>query len=193
MPKIAEVIESNTRWFVAQTYRLHDPPPLGSLVMTRDGDTDVYAVVASARTAGLEPGRRPIARGEFEESDEGVFASNPQLSKLLVTSFTAFIVGYRCGDEIRQYLPSRPSRVHSFVLPVPDAETRSFAATVDFIDLLLAADGDISVDEVIAASLRCLAAMQSDSSLFLLTAGKHLAARMGDDLQRLNSILKRLS
>jgi hypothetical protein len=193
MQKLAEVIESNSRWFVAQTYRLHDPPPLGSLVMTHDGDTDVYAVVASARTSGLEPGRRPIARGEFEQSDEGIFASNPQLSKLLATTFTAFIVGYRRGEEIKQYLPSRPSRVHSFVLLVPDVETRSFATTVDFIDLLLAAEGDIAVDEVIAASLRCLAAVQSDSALFLLTAGKHLAARMGDDIQRLNSILKRLS
>ena len=42
--------------------------PLGALVRTGD----IYGFVAGAGTAGLEPGRPPIARGRDEATEEAV-------------------------------------------------------------------------------------------------------------------------
>ena len=192
MDRVGEIVESSTYRFVGQCYRLHEPPSLGVLVKTRDGTTEIFAVVVGAETTGLEPGRRPIARGEFEVTEEAVFASNPQLAKLLVTTFTAVVVGYCSASTVHYYLPERPARVHSFVYVCDDASARDFSASAEFVDLLFGAERELPVDEVIAASLRYLSRLQEDPERFLVQAGKRLAARVGDDLQRLNSILKRL-
>ena len=85
--KIGEVIEASTGQFVAECYELHTPPPLGSLVKTSDGDIEIYGVVCNAATESIEPNRRPIARGKEEATEEGIYRQNPQLSKLLRTTF----------------------------------------------------------------------------------------------------------
>jgi hypothetical protein len=88
--KIAEVIEASTAEFTAQCYELYELPPLGSLVRTGG----IYGIVGHAETAGLEPGRRPIARGKDEASEEAVYQSSPQLTRLLRSEFTAAVTGY---------------------------------------------------------------------------------------------------
>ena len=62
--RVGEVVEASTTDFVAQCYELYQLPPLGSLVKTKDQSVELYAVVYNATTSGLEPGRRPIARGK---------------------------------------------------------------------------------------------------------------------------------
>jgi hypothetical protein len=57
--KVAEVIEASTAQFTAQCYELYEVPALGSLVKTGD----IYGIVCHAETAGIEPGRKPIAQG----------------------------------------------------------------------------------------------------------------------------------
>ena len=80
--RIAEVIEASTAQFTAQCYELYELPPLGSLVKTGD----IYGIVCHAETAGLEPGRRPIARGKDEASEEAVYQSSPQLLNFYAAS-----------------------------------------------------------------------------------------------------------
>ena len=77
--RVGEVIEASTTGFTAQCYELYELPPLGSLVKTGDS----YSIVYYAATAGLEPGRRAIARGKDEPSEEEIYKTNPQLLKLL--------------------------------------------------------------------------------------------------------------
>ena len=77
--RVGEVIEASTTQFTSQCYELYEMPPLGSLVRTGD----IYGVVAHAATKGLEPGRRPIARGRDEESEAAIYQENPQLARLL--------------------------------------------------------------------------------------------------------------
>ena len=48
---------------MAQSVRLHAAPPFGSLVRVPYDDHELYAIVAETRTASLEAGGRPIARG----------------------------------------------------------------------------------------------------------------------------------
>ena len=83
--KIAEIVEASTTEFIAQCYELYCLPPLGSLVKTRDQAVELYGIVYNAGTTSVEPGRRPIARGKDETSEEEIYRSSPQLLKLLKT------------------------------------------------------------------------------------------------------------
>ncbi len=95
--RVGEVIEASTTVFTAQCYELYGSPALGSLVKTGDGTVEQYGIVYETVTAGIEPGRRPIARGKDESDEEDVYKNNPQLLKLLRTEFSSLVVGYR-GD-----------------------------------------------------------------------------------------------
>jgi len=113
--RVGEVIEASTADFVAQCYELYQLPPLGSLVKTTDLPVELYGIVYHATTTSLEPGRRPIARGKDEASEEEIYRSSPQLLKLLHSEFSVLVVGHRQDDRLFHYLPPRPSRIHGFV------------------------------------------------------------------------------
>ena len=89
--RIGEVVETSSTGFTAQAYDVNGEATLGSLVRTA-GDDPVYAVVREVSTSSLDPGRRPVALGKDEESEEAVYRNNPQLSRLFRTDFDATIV-----------------------------------------------------------------------------------------------------
>ncbi|MFQ5924525.1 MAG: hypothetical protein ACE5IE_00825 [Dehalococcoidia bacterium] len=190
--KIGEIIEASTGEFVAQCYELHQPPPLGSLVKTREGEIEVYGVVSGAETTSIEPGRRPIARGKDEAEEEDIYRSSPQLAKLLRTDFNALVVGHREGERLHHYLPPRPARVHSFVYLCDPEEVARFSDSFDFLSILVNARGQGSVDELIAACLRHAAQAHQNPHHFLVKAGKELAVLLGGETSRLNTILRRI-
>ena len=92
--RVGEVIEASTTEFAAQCYELYQSPPLGSLVKTRDSSVDLYGIVYNAATTSIEPGRRPLARGKDEVTEEEVYRTSPQLLKLLRSEFNALVVGH---------------------------------------------------------------------------------------------------
>ena len=187
--RIAEVIEANTTQFSAQCYELYEIPPLGSLVKTGD----IYGIVAEAGTGSIEPGRKPIARGRDEASEEAVYASSPQLNKLLRSEFTVVAAGYRDGERLRQYLPPNPARIHGFVYLCQPDEVREFSASFGFLTVLLDAGTDVPPEELISASLRQMARAHDDSRAFLVAAGKELAALLSSQYDRLKIILGKIS
>jgi hypothetical protein len=187
--KIAEVIAAETAAFTAQSYELYELPPLGSLV--KAGDT--YAIVCHAETAGLDTGRKPVARGRDEATEEAVYSSSPQLSKLLRSSFTAAAVGYREGGKVYQYLPPRPAKLHSFVFLCQAEETKEFGKSLSFLNILVNSQLPVSNEEVAAAALRQMAKAQDDPRAFLVAAGKELAVLLSNDFLKLKNILGRLS
>jgi len=188
--KTGEVIEAATGGFAAQCYRLHNPPPFGALVRVSEGDIVIYAAVADAATTSIEPGRRPIARGGGEGDDGDVFSANPQLEKLLRTDFRAVVVGHKDGGGIRQYLPPRPARIHSFVYTCEPEEIAEFTRSLDYLSILI--NVAERADELVAASLRGAAVVHAEPRAFLVAAGKELAALLSDDTHRLNAILRRI-
>ena len=190
--KIGEVLEAATTGFTAQCYKLHQPPALGSLVKTRDGDIELYGLVYNAATTGLDPGRRPIARGKEEADEEDVFHTSPQLRKLLKSEFSAIVVGHRQDGEICHYLPPRPAHIHGFVYPCNDSEIREFSRSMNFLSIVVASNLTLPTEELIAATLRQMSHEQEDSRAFLMFAGKELATRLSGDYGHLKSILERL-
>ena len=192
LQRVGEVIEASTTEFTAQCYELYQLPPLGSLVKTRDAEFELYAVVYNATTTGIEPGRKPIARGRDEDSEEAIYKSSPQLEKLLKSEFSALVVGHKGKDNMHHYLPPRPARIHSFVYLCPPQEVKEFSQSLSFLSMLLNASITIPRDELIAACLRQMSQVQEDSHQFLVYAGKHLATLLGGDYNQLKTILERI-
>ncbi len=187
-PKIGEVIESSIIEFIAQCYELYEVPPLGSLVRTGD----IYGIVSNAETVGMEPGRKPIARGKDEATEEAVYQTSPQLSKLLKSQFTAVVVGYKKEGKIYQRLSPQPARIHSFVYLCQPEEVDEFSKSFTFLNILLNAVGPIPIEELIDAALREMSRVQKDSRAFLVAAGKELANLLSTNIARLKNILERL-
>lgn len=189
--RIGEVIEASTTEVRTQCYRLYDAPPLGSLVQCGD-DSPVYAIVCEVSTQSMDPGRHPIPRGENEESEAGVYLSNPQLNRLLYTEFRAVVVGHQADGGIRRYLAPYPPRIHSFVYECGGDDLREFSSSLEFIPILLSAP--ISAhDDVLSSFLRIASLSHPQQEQFLVAAGKELAALMAGQLPRLNNVLRRIS
>jgi len=185
--KIAEVIEASTVQFSAQCYELYEIPPLGSLVKTGD----IYGIVAGAATTGLEPGRRPIARGKEEASEGAVYESSPQLSRLLRSEFVALAVGHKEGDRLHQYLPPHPARIHGFVYLCQPEEIQEFGRSFGFLNIIIDATSGPG-DELITATLRQMGRAYEDPYPFLIAAGKELAILLSSQYDRLRVLLGRL-
>jgi len=190
--RAGEVTEAATTSFTAQCYQLYELPPLGSLVKTKEGNTQIYAVVGNASTAGIEPGRRPIARGRDAENEESLYRDNPQLEKLLKSEFTALVVGHREDSKINHHLPPHPAHIHGFVYLCPDEEVKEFSQSFGFLNMLLNTSLPIPRDELIAACLRRMGAVQEDGHAFVVAAGKQLAGLLGGEYNQLKAILERI-
>jgi hypothetical protein len=190
--RVGEVIETGTAEFTAQCYELYQSPPLGSLVKAGDESITQYAIVYNTMTSSIEPGRRPIARGKDESSEEGVYQSSPQLLKLFRTEFQALVAGYLEDDRIFHYLPPRPVKIHSFIYECTDEEIMVFSGSFDFLNIIINSGLPVPVEEIIAASLRRMSRVYDDPRRFLILAGKELATLMGNDFNRLKSVLSKI-
>ena len=193
LQRVGEIIEASTTDFVAQCYELYQSPPLGSLVKTKDSSAESYGIVYHATTSSLEPGRRPIARGKDEATEEEIYRSSPQLLKLFRSEFSALVIGHRQGDKLHHYLPPQPARIHSFVYLSSPEEVREFSRSLDFLQVLVNAQVPVSTEELMAASLRQMSKVQEDSRAFLVAAGKKLAILLGGEFNRLKAILGRIT
>ena len=190
--RVGEIIQASTTDFVAQCYELYQSPPLGSLVKTRDQDVELYGIVYNATTTSLEPGRRPIARGKDEASEEEVYKSSPQLLKLLRSEFGVVVVGHRQNDKLYHYLPPSPARIHGFVYLCSLEEVKEFSQSLDFLNILINTHLPVSVDELVAAALRQMSQAHEDPHTFLVAAGKELAILLSGQFNQLKAILGRL-
>ena len=189
--RLGEVIEASTTEFTTQCYELYESPPLGALVRCGDGPS-VLGVVANIETRSMDPSRHPIARGRDEATEEGVYRSNPQLTRLLLTEFRSLTVGHGDGGLLRPYLPPQPPRIHAFVYRCSDEELRAFSGSLEFVPYLLSSQGAAS-DDIVAAFLRHASESHADPREFLVDAGRELAVILGAEVQRLNGVLRRLA
>jgi hypothetical protein len=190
--RVGEVIQASTAEFVAQCYELYQIPPLGSLVKTKDQELELYGIVYNAATTSLEPGRRPIARGKDEKTEEGIYQTSPQLLKLLKSEFGALVVGHKQDKKLYRYLPPTPAKIHSFVYQCTPDEVTEFGKSFDFLNILVNARLPVSTEELIAASLRQMSQAYEDRKTFLVAAGKELAVLLSGDINQLKAILGRI-
>jgi hypothetical protein len=190
--KIGEIVESTSTEFTAECYELNAIPSLGSLVKVTEPGLEIFGIVSQSGTAGIEPGRHPIARGKDEASEEAVYQSSPQLMKLLRSEFQVLVVGYKVNGDIYQYLPSKPVHIHAFVNVCGIEEIKQFSQSFNFLSALVNNRLQIPEEELVAASLREMSKAQTDPHAFLVAAGKALTSGLSGDYHRLKTILARL-
>lgn len=188
--RVAEVTASQTQRVEAQCYRAQAAPPLGSLV--RIGSPPVYAVVLDIRHEPLDPTRPLAPRGEYLETEDDIYATNPQLTAILTTRFTASIVGYRDGGGIRAGLPSLPPDLHSFVFRCDAGDLAGFGNDFGWLRLLLE-DRSAASDTATTNLLRQIANTRIDARRFLVGAGKALATELAAEPHRMRALLREVS
>ena len=240
--RVGEIVEASSCDLVAQSVRLHEAPAFGSLVRVPVSSadqlaaelggqhgippaspgglaepTELYAIVAETRTASLEAGGRPIARGHEGVLDAAIYRENPDLEHVLRTEFKALLVGFRLsapapgragadgtppvrpkiaqtkGGPIYQHLPPLPPPLHYSVYACAAPEVVVFTEQLDFLRTLLAAPPGLA-DELAAASIRAAATARGGTAgdAFLLRVGRELAVLLRDDYDRLTAVLRRL-
>ena len=190
---IGEIVEASTTEFLAQAVELDSAPPFGALVeVTGEDPFTVYGVVAHVQTAGIDPGSRAIMRGHGDVRDERIYQENPDLPLVLRTTFRALVVGFAEGEQLHQFLPPRPPRLHYSVFTSAPATVTGFVGTgLDYLVAMLNAT-DVPVDELLAANLRYTAAChRGGGAEFLNLAGRELAQLLRADYARLTAILRR--
>ena len=191
--RLGEIITTSTVAFTAETAALHALPALGSLVkvaMAEGEAVDIYAVVAYGETAGIDAGRRAVRRGSDDVYDDHIYREHPELAHILRTIFRARIVGYAEAGLPRHYLPPTPPPLHFSVRPCAPAEVAAFTDDLIYLRLLLAADGEVGPEHLLAAHLRAVAGVRADADDWLLAAGRAVARLFKDDYDRLLTVLQ---
>ena len=68
--RIGEIVETETAFFVAESFALHQPPALGRLVCVETESVPlIYGVVCYGTTASPDPGRRATRRSTEDVYD----------------------------------------------------------------------------------------------------------------------------
>jgi hypothetical protein len=187
-----EVVEASTNEFLAQALDLDGAPPFGAFVEVAGDDAlTVYGIVAHVQTSGIDPGSRAIMRGHGDVRDERIYQENPDLPLVLRTTFRALVVGFGDGQQLHQFLPPRPPRLHYSVFSCSPRTVKRFTReSVDYLQALLTAT-EVPVDELLAANLRYTATITGEGQPFLERAGRELAQLLRADYARLTAILRR--
>ncbi|NBC16342.1 MAG: hypothetical protein GVY18_03390 [Bacteroidetes bacterium] len=180
--KIAEVIESSTRQFVAEVYRETDPPAFGTWVrVPHDRGITLFGLVSHVEIRSLEPNRQARALGKTLEELRREY---PQIPDLLTTTFRAQVIAYADADgQVRQTLPPHPAGVHDFVFPGTPDDVEQLGRPFDFLRTLVSSpDPSVPVDDLLVAVLSNLHTAH----------GRALSRLLDDDHERLQSILRRI-
>ncbi|MFN8559492.1 MAG: hypothetical protein U0531_19860 [Dehalococcoidia bacterium] len=187
---VGRVLEASVSRFLCACHELDGAPPLGAAVVVMDTEPAIYGVVADMRTEGIDPGRRPAARGGPGDDRAAVLAQNPQIPALLHTLFDCVVVGHARGGEVAGYLPDAPAPIYARVRACDRAETARLFERPELFKLLLASGA--LADEVAAACLRRAVEGRSDRRAFLVRAGRALAHELATEPDRLTAILSRI-
>ena len=193
--KIAEVIESSTRAFLAEVYREAEVPAFGQWVqVSLKNGVVLYGLVSHVEITSYDPHRRAVAFGKTEEELQ---KEMPQVMELLRTTFRAQVIAYRDTREaIRQTLPPHPAGIHDFVYACPPDTVRSLGQPYDFLRTLVRnPDPSVPIDDLVVAVLSNVYAAHGGrhgGEDELVAAGRALSRLLNDDHERLQSILRRV-
>lgn len=195
--RIGEIVETTSTAFVAESFELNSPPPLGSVVTVhlpagsagKATEAAIYAVVTYGQTAGLDPSRRAIRRSTDTVFDEAVYDHNPELDHVLRTEFGAALVGFFSDGQVRQHLPSQPPPLHFSVQSVSQEDLRRFTDSLDYFRLLLTVAGPVLPTQVLAANVREVYRQRGQDRIWLDAAAREIATLLKDDHQALLTVL----
>ena len=189
---IGEVVDTSVAEFVAQACTFGIAPPFGGFVQVTVPERTIYGVVYAIHSGSIEPGGRPVLRGRDGMRDEAIFSQNPDLEQLLMTEFSALIVGYEERGAVRMYLPPSPPPLHWSVVACEPATVARLTSRLDYLRTIMSASGAVPVDALLAANIRLAREARPSDPGFTVQAGRELATLLKHDYPRLTSILRSL-
>ncbi len=188
--RIGEIIETTSTSIVAESDALNQAPPLGALCEINVSDArTLFAVVAFGRTAGLDPSRRAVRRGNGEVSDAAIYDHHPELLRILRTEFDAALVGYAEGGRLWQRLPAQPPPLHYSIHLCSNDTIARFSDQLSYFRLLLNSSAELPADQLVAANVREVYRARGNDVLWLERAAREVASLMKNDYERLMSVL----
>ncbi|MBI2940873.1 MAG: hypothetical protein HYY04_10590 [Chloroflexi bacterium] len=190
--RVGEIVEVAAAEYLAQSYALHAAPAIGTFVRTGHEGVDVIGVVAGSRTAGVDPSRRPIARGEDEDDEDALYRHNPELPELLRTEFAVRLVGFGRAGRYSYFLPPVAPRLHGFVYRCLDDEVIALTEQLTFLRTLLqpGLSWGAPPDELVGATIRAADRARGGDRAFRIRAGKVLVGALLNDVPRLEALLR---
>jgi hypothetical protein len=189
---IGEVVDTSVAEFAAQACTFGVAPPFGAFVQVTVPERTIYGVVYAIHSGSIEPGGRAVVRGRDGMRDEAIFSQNPDLEQLLMTEFSALILGFEERGALRMYLPPSPPPLHwSVVVCEPPAVAR-LTNRLDYFRTIMGASGAVPVDALLAANIRLARETRPSDPGFTVQAGRELATLLKHDYPRLTSILRSL-
>lgn len=190
--RIGEVVETSTVAIWVESDKLHDLPPLGSLVRVGTATNDtIFAVVSFGQNGGIDATRRAVRRGSNEVSDQAVYERHPELSRLLRTTFEAIPVAVREQEQGRiiQMLPPLPPPLHYSVSRVDLADLCAVTDDPRYLAVLAAHRGEVQAELLIPAHVRTVFVARGRDELWLEQAAREIARIYKRDYDRLLPIL----
>ncbi|HEX2909644.1 MAG TPA: hypothetical protein VH186_02475 [Chloroflexia bacterium] len=200
---VGEVVETSLTGYVAQTYRLDEPPPFGGLVRVKDraGNYEIYGAVYHIATGGLDTGRRAAPRGNGQPpaSDEQVYTDNPQLARLLKTEFGVLVLGTSktgpatdiSSQKFAYVFPDYPPPLHYSVTLCSDQTLINFTREKAYLRTLIEA-AQVPSEELVAAILRRAARARAEMGRpFLVDSLRYLARLLKQDYDRFKVIVEK--
>ncbi|MGD9148490.1 MAG: hypothetical protein PVI80_23205 [Anaerolineae bacterium] len=187
--KVGRIIRaSSTRFAVGCQVLRPQVPAFGSLVKVPAIDVDqIYGLIHDVRMED-----DPFVRQMAVIDEAPVEARQDQrLNRQVPIDVSVLVVGYQRGEEIHHRLPPQPPLSLDEIHACTTEELAAFTERFDYFRLVLD-NGDLPVDELLAANLRYAAAARGDDEDFLVSAGRELARLLAMDLYRLDAILRRI-
>ncbi len=189
---LGEVIGASYRAFTAESYQLHELPPLGGLVVAQD----VLGLVYDAKTEGLGP---ISAKGKADDADGAVYQIHPDLNRTLRSQFSALVVAHYAWTADRDAppenrrlvytYPDTPPRLHYRTALCSTAELLRFTEKPHYLRLLMQAT-DCPVDEVIIYVLARAYNVRGADRAHLLRTTEFLGRLLKGQYDRLVAILE---
>lgn len=193
---IAEVVSAQIRSFKAQVLDNQEIPRFGAWVEVPQATGGrILGLVYQVTHESIEPNRQVEAYGKPREV---LLREMPQIFELIRTYFEVTVLAYEdVAGRIRQTLPPHPAELHAFVSLVSEQRIRGLDAPYDFLRALVAGrEANLPTDDLLVAVLGNMAQAaqgKTEAKAKLLGAGRALSRLMGDDHERLQSILRRVA
>ncbi len=191
--RLGEIIETNSFFFVAESFTLNRPPALGELVKAQadieGAEAWTYAIVTYGETAAIDPGRQTVRRSKANAYDKAVYTQHPELELLLRTVFSAVLVGQKTGGNVTQRLPAYPPPMHFSVHTCDPFEVGQFVRKLAYLRTLASAETPTPVEQVLAANLRWTYQVLDEDRDWLDSAALEVAALLQQDVEKLLGVL----
>lgn len=187
---LGRVLRASTAAFSAGCRTLEaDLPIFGSMVRVDGGGGQIYGLVYDVCIDDDPFVRQLIAAGDLTEE----YVEDQRQRRQVPVEVNVLVVGGRDrAGKLYQRLPPQPPATLSWVQVCPPDEVQQFGQGLGFLGTVLNA-ADVPSDELVAATLRQIAATEPEQArAYLVRAGRELARLLSREPLRLDGILQRM-